>query len=85
MIIIWSLHKLFVWLQSVSCLGHVGLKGIFFLKKNLDSSYIWASNINKCTSAKFVQFMDMGQNVAQSRGHLLYIGLCRENINTYFI
>ena len=60
-------------------------RNIFFKKKNLDSSYIWASSINKCTSAMFVQFMDMGQNVAQSRGHLLYIGLCRENINTYFI
>ena len=33
----------------------------------------------------FVQFVDMGQKAAQSRGHLLYIGLYRENINTYFI
>ena len=61
------------------------IKRNIFFKKNLDSSYIWESSINKCTSAMFVQFMDMGQNVAHSRGHLLYIGLCRENINTYFI
>ena len=83
MIIIWSLQKLFVWLQSVACLGHVGLKEL--LKYNLDSSYILASSITKCTSTMFVQFMDMGQKVAKSRGHVLYIGLCRENINTYFI
>ena len=67
MIIIWSLRKLCVWLQSVACLGHIRLKGIFL--KN----------------AMFVQLVDMGQKVAQSRGYVLYIGLYRENINTYFI
>ena len=75
MIIIVSLHKLFVWLQSVACLGHIKLKEIF---KKLDSSYIWASSITLCTSAMFVQFVDMEQKVAQSGGHVLYIGLYRE-------
>ena len=31
--------------------------------------------------------MELSQKVSQSRGlcHVLYIGLCRENINKYFI
>ena len=30
------------------------------------------------------QIMDLGQKVAQSRGHMLIIGLYREIINKYF-
>ena len=52
------------------------------IKKIIPSSYILASSITKCTSAMFVQFVDMGQKAAQSRGHVLYIGLY---INTYSI
>ena len=33
----------------------------------------------------FAQFVDREQKAAQSGGHVLYIGLYRENIGTYFI
>ena len=33
----------------------------------------------------FVQLGDMGQKAAKSGDHVLYIGLNRETINTYFI
>ena len=33
----------------------------------------------------FIQFVEMGRKTAQSGGHVLYMGLYRENISTWFI